>query len=545
MAGLEIGRHGTFAQRLVFPWYRHDVLIGYIELGTDLKKILEKLKQMTHVELAIAIDKEHVHSQNWSDYTAKRHSALPWDFLTDKLLSDSTIKIPQNFAQQVFRTSAYGPLDEELSIDQQTFRGALLPVTDSQDLRVADLLMLVDITGQKAAFHGFLFWVLSFCLILSSALFGFAFRILGRVGEQLSLSEDRLCQESASLAAVNRQLLTEIEAREMTEQQLVNFNQSLEDRVSQRTHELEQQNLLLEENRTALNHAYRELKEKQAALLHQDKMSCIGQLATGIAHDINNPVGFISHNLTLFDRYFQRLEQFFSLQQELIKSLASREIKTGWKKAWSDFKVDEIFEEIPVMLEECQDGTTRITQIVQGLRTFTHNETPKYQLTDLHHCLDSTLSILRYEFKNKIKVVQDYGDIPQRYCYLQQMNQLFMNLLLNACQSITESGEIHIRTWTENQMICIVVSDTGCGIPQGKLEKIYEPFFTTKPIGIGTGLGLSIVYEIVIRHQGSISVKSEVGHGTSFNITLPFDSRMVPRDTPVVAAGAIQGDSHD
>jgi signal transduction histidine kinase len=544
IAGLEIGRHGTFAQRVVFPWYQNGTLIGYIELGTELKKILEKLKQITQVELAVAIDKNHVRPQNWAEYAKRQPDALPWDFLADKLLSDTTINIPQKFARQVFSTSAYGPLNQELRIGQLTFQGALLPIADAQNLRVADLLMLVDMTGHEAAFYGFLFWVLGFCLLLSSALFGFAFKILGRVGRQLARSEDLLWQESASLAAANRQLLTEIAAREKTELQLVNFNQTLEERVSQRTGELERQNLQLEENRRALNNAYGELKEKQAALLHQDKMSCIGQLAAGIAHDINNPVGFISHNLTLFERYFQRLQQFFSLQQELIKSLASDEIQTGWKKAWRDFKVDEVFAEIPVMLDECQDGTTRITQIVQGLRTFIHNEQPKYQLTDLHHCLDSTLSILRYEFKGKIKVSQDYGRIPQIDCYPQQMNQLFMNLLLNACQSITAPGEIGIRTWVENEQIHIVISDTGCGIPPEILEKIYEPFFTTKPIGVGTGLGLSIVYEIIMRHQGTIRVESKIGRGSRFSLTFPCASRKDPDTTSLETPVSVQGDAH-
>jgi signal transduction histidine kinase len=186
------------------------------------------------------------------------------------------------------------------------------------------------------------------------------------------------------------------------------------------------------------------------------------------------------------------------------------------------------------MLQECQDGTTRITQIVQSLRTFIRSETPKYQLTDLQKCLDTTLTLLRHELGHRIRVVKEYGPIPQRYTYTQQMNQLFMNLLLNACQAIEEHGEIRIRTWAENRQIFIVISDSGCGIPQELLEKIYEPFFTTKPIGAGTGLGLSIVYEVVTRHQGSLSVRSEVGRGTTFTLSFPFDSRKTP---PADAAG--------
>lgn len=544
VAGLEIGRHGTFAQRLVFPWYKDGILIGYIELGVGLEKILEKLKQITQVELAITIDKKNVDPNNWESYTSRQQGYLPWDFLADKLISDSTIKIPKEFASKALNAPKYGPLEDELHIDQKTYRGALLVVTDLEAHRVADLLILIDTTGHKSTFYGLLFWAIGFSLLLSSALFGFAFRILGRVGQQLTHSEECLQQERVSLVAANHKLLSEIEAREQTEQQLIELNQTLEQRVADRTNELKEQNVLLEQNRTALGNAYRELKEKQAAILHQDKMSCIGQLAAGIAHDINNPVGFVSHNMVLFERYFQQFERFFCLQQELIKSLASDEIKAGWKKSCCDFKVEEIFEEIPVMLEECRDGTTRITQIVQGLRTFIRNETPKYQLTDLHLCLKSTLSMLRYELKGKVQVVFDFGDIPKLNCYPQQMNQLFMNLFLNACQAIDGTGEIRVRTRERDKQIIIVISDTGYGISQEALGKIYEPFFSTKPIGLGTGLGLSIVYEIVMRHHGTISVESEVGHGTSFTLTFPFTSGEDSHNVLAEAASTGRGESH-
>lgn len=545
VTGLEIGRHGSFAQRLVFPWYVDGQLVGYIELGTDLIKILDKVKTISQVEMIVAIDKDHVSHLSWEDFSSKRKTTFPWNFLADKLISDTTIELPQKTAAKVFNSSEYGSLDNELHIGERRFRGLMLPRSDSQEHHVGDLLMLVDITDHKSVFYNFLTWVIGFSLLLSGTLFIFAYRVLGRVGSQLAISEDRLLQESARLSEVNDKLLQEIDVRTQTESELKQLNQTLEERVRERTAELEQKNSLLEQNRLALESTYRELKEKQAAILHQDKMACIGQLAAGVAHDINNPVGFISHNLTLFERYFQRLTQFITLQQELIKSIAVPEMEVGWQKAWRDFRVAEVFEEIPVMLGECQDGTTRITQIVQGLRTFIRSETPDKELTDLHECIDSTLMLLRHELRDKIRVVKEYQPIPRRCFHTQQMNQLFMNLLLNACQAIEENGEIRIRTWSEDRQILIAISDTGCGISAEIRDKIYDPFFTTKPIGMGTGLGLSIVYEAVMNHHGALAVESAVAQGTTFTISFPVDCAEEPTLPPCcVTAENASGDLH-
>ncbi|MFO7606887.1 MAG: ATP-binding protein [Desulfurivibrionaceae bacterium] len=535
-SGLEIGRHGTFAQRLVFPWYLAGELIGYIELGMDLRPILDKLKAITHAELTIAIDKANLDRENWEAYAGKRHHSFTWDFMADKVVSDTTIDLTQPLAERIFKDSAYGIIAEHLDLGQRSFRGNLLPVTDVQGQRVGDLVILADVTGQEKAFYGFLFWVVGFSLLLSGTLFVFAYGFLGRVGRQLATGENLLRQESATLSQVNEQLQNEVDIRKQAEERLSHLNQTLERRVAERTLKLEQQNLLLEKNRQALENAYDELREKQAAILHQDKMACIGQLAAGVAHDINNPVGFISHNLTLFGRYFQRLEQFFALQKQLVMSRAPLEIKSGCEKGWRDFRVAEVFSEVPVMLRECQDGTTRITQIVQSLRTFIRSETPKFQLTDLQQCLDGTLTMLRPELEPRIRVVKDYQPIPLLYTYTQQMNQLFMNLLLNACQAITERGEIRIRTWAAERRIFIEIGDSGCGIPPELLDRIYEPFYTTKPIGAGTGLGLSIVYEVVSRHHGSLEVRSEVGRGTTFTLSFPADSCETACDKAEVGA---------
>jgi signal transduction histidine kinase len=259
-------------------------------------------------------------------------------------------------------------------------------------------------------------------------------------------------------------------------------------------------------------------------------MACIGQLAAGIAHDINNPVGFISHNLVILDRYLKRLKQFVDLQKLLIKGRADAELITAWERSWKDFDIHGLFHELPIMLSECRDGTARISQTVQSLRNFSHKEIPQLKRTDIHQSIESSLSIICHQLRNKIEVVRDYGQIPRLDCYPGQISQVFLNLLINATQAIAEQGEISLRTWADDRRIYVSISDNGCGIPADKLERIFEPFFTTKDVGVGTGLGLSIVYDIVTRHQGSIEVVSKIGEGTTFTLSLPFNKKPIPWD---------------
>ncbi|MDD3816328.1 MAG: ATP-binding protein, partial [Desulfocapsaceae bacterium] len=356
----------------------------------------------------------------------------------------------------------------------------------------------------------------------------------GRMDQKLLVTRQRLNDEVIKALLANQQLEEEIGHRLLAESKLQLLNQTLEERVAQRTVALEKVN--------------RELQETQATILHQDKMACIGQLAAGIAHDINNPIGFVSHNLGTFERYLERLNQFFSLQTELIKRRCDKDMTAADLKARQDFGIDEMLREMPVMLSECRDGATRISQTVQGLRNFSGKEIPRRELIDLHQCIDSTLALIRHELQTKIEVVRNYGEIPRCYGCASQMNQVFLNLFINATQAITGQGKIQIQSWSEEKKNFITISDNGCGIPPDKLEYIFEPFFTTKEIGVGTGLGLSIVYDIVTRHKGIIDVASEPGVGTTFTLCLPIDLRAKPRDpngAAPFAANLIRTESGD
>ena len=278
---------------------------------------------------------------------------------------------------------------------------------------------------------------------------------------------------------------------------------------------------VLEAKNSELENAYAELKETQAQILQREKMASIGQLAAGVAHEINNPMGFISSNLGTLGKYTTKLTEFVNAQSRIVESLKSEEALGSLTELRKKLKLDYIIEDIGQLVKESLDGAERVKKIVQNLKSFSRVDETEYKLADINECIESTLNIAWNELKYKTTVIKEYGEIPRLKCYPQQINQVFMNLLINAAQSIEKHGDINIKTWNVNGTVSISISDTGGGIPQDKINRIFEPFYTTKPVGQGTGLGLSITYDIVKKHKGEITVESEVGRGTTFTVTLP------------------------
>ena len=276
--------------------------------------------------------------------------------------------------------------------------------------------------------------------------------------------------------------------------------------------------LALEELETA----YKELKATQSKILQQEKMASIGQLAAGVAHEINNPMAFISSNLGTLDKYVHRLMEFIQTQSEVIESFNTTDAIEGIKKKQKELKLDYITEDIKGLIAESLDGSERVQKIVQGLKSFARVDEAEYKYANMNECIESTINIVWNELKYKATLKKDYGNLPLTKCYPQQMNQVFMNLLINAGHAIEKQGEITIKTWDEDGSILIAISDTGHGIPKENLNNIFEPFFTTKEVGKGTGLGLSITYEIIQKHNGEITVESEVGKGTTFTVRIPI-----------------------
>ncbi|MHB9103385.1 MAG: ATP-binding protein [Sulfuricella sp.] len=286
--------------------------------------------------------------------------------------------------------------------------------------------------------------------------------------------------------------------------------------VEQRTAALTASNAELQ----ALN---QELEETHIHLLQSEKMASIGQLAAGVAHEINNPIGYVYSNLGTLEKHVQDLLSMVEAYEQAEEAIADAEVRARLQANRIKLDVNYLKEDLRELMGESKDGITRVKNIVQNLKDFSHVDvSDEWQQADLHAGLNSTLNIVNNETKYKAEVIKEYGDIPEVECLPSQLNQVFMNLLVNASHAIEEHGTITIRTGKEGNEVWVEVADTGKGIVSEHLQKIFDPFFTTKPIGKGTGLGLSLSYGIIQKHHGRIEVKSVVGKGTSFKVWLPM-----------------------
>ncbi len=276
----------------------------------------------------------------------------------------------------------------------------------------------------------------------------------------------------------------------------------------------------------------RKLEEAHNQLLQSEKMASIGQLAAGVAHELNNPIGFVHSNMGTLEGYIRDLMAIIDSYDDIFAQLPSEvsaERRIQQIKEERDFSYlhDDIFP----LLSESRDGLSRVKKIVQDLRSFSRVGEQNWQAADLHEGLDSTLNIVWHELKYKCTVRKDYGLLPAVDCLISQLNQVFMNLLVNAGQAIEDKGEIQIITrQTARNEISIKIIDNGSGIEPEHLNRIFEPFFTTKPVGKGTGLGLSLSYSIIERHHGHIVVTSTPGQGTCFEILLPIHQPQTEAD---------------
>lgn len=279
-----------------------------------------------------------------------------------------------------------------------------------------------------------------------------------------------------------------------------------------------------------LQTANREIKETQAQLLQQEKMASIGQLAAGVAHEINNPIGFISSNLFVLQDYISDLMKFLKKYQELKENIERNKrehLQVSFEELQAierDIDLQFILEDFEKIVQESLDGAERVKVIVQDLKDFSHIDQAEIKYFQINKGLESTLNIVWNEIKYKAKVIKDYGQVPEIRCYPMQLNQVFMNLLVNAAQAIEKNGLIKIKTFLKDEHVVVQISDNGIGIPEENLNKIFDPFFTTKDVGKGTGLGLGTAYNIVKKHHGEIRVESKVGKGTRFTIELPIEA---------------------
>jgi two-component system, NtrC family, sensor kinase len=292
---------------------------------------------------------------------------------------------------------------------------------------------------------------------------------------------------------------------------------ALERRALQRTAriyktDLEKQNIELAKSKA-------ELERLQAQLVQSEKMASLGQLAAGVAHELNNPAGFIYGNMDILAGYLKSLEILFDawdsikLSSEYPSSLDAIETKINYTT---------LRRELSMILADCREGAERICDVVKNLRLFSRLDEAEFKSVDVNEGISSTLRLLsQYYSAGSILLEKHYGNLPLVDCYASQLNQVWMNLLVNAAQAVGDSGKVAIETKLEGDNIVVVIADNGSGISDEQISKIFDPFFTTKPVGVGTGLGLSTSYGIVEKHCGTISVQSKLDQGTTFTVRIP------------------------
>lgn len=266
------------------------------------------------------------------------------------------------------------------------------------------------------------------------------------------------------------------------------------------------------------------LSDARSKLIQSEKLASIGQLAAGVAHEINNPIGFIFSNFGTLEGYIDDLFRILKAYEEAEASRSHDAFSDRLLALREELEIDYLKEDIPTLMSESRDGIQRVRKIVQDLKDFSRVDArQEWEWVNLHQGIDSTLNIVNNEIKYKADVVKLYAELPEVQCLPSELNQVFMNLLVNAAHAIgTERGTITIRTGVRGQEVWVEIEDTGCGIAPENLGRIFDPFFTTKAVGQGTGLGLSLSYGIIQKHQGRLTVKSEVGKGTTFTVALPI-----------------------
>jgi signal transduction histidine kinase len=301
----------------------------------------------------------------------------------------------------------------------------------------------------------------------------------------------------------------------MTERASIQMSH-LEHLVDQRTAQFKQAS-------EALQREIDERKQLESQLVQSEKLASLGQLAAGVAHEINNPIGFISSNLGALDGYFKQLQEMLDAYREAENAIRSSEVIDRLGQLRERVELDFLREDIPLLIKESKEGIGRVGRIVKDLKDFSRvDSNQEWQWTNLQQGIESTLNIVANELKYKADVVKEFQMLPDIECLPSQINQVIMNLIVNASQAMgPERGTITLRTGLEGETVSIEVADTGIGIEPDNLQKIFDPFYTTKPVGQGTGLGLSLSYGIVKKHQGDISVRSEVGVGSTFRVELP------------------------
>jgi signal transduction histidine kinase len=358
--------------------------------------------------------------------------------------------------------------------------------------------------------------------------------LMNRAERDMNANVSEFCQFQNAITLENRvrgrtaELAAALSENERVNRDLQQAKADMEREIEQRRRIQDALEREKEEQRVLI----KQLEEAHLQLLQSEKLASIGQLAAGVAHEINNPIGFVSSNLSTLDGYVRDLLQLLDVYGSADGLLAGH---AGIGEQIASLKrgidLDFLRDDIAQLIAESTDGALRIRRIVQDLRDFSRTGDDKWEWSDLHAGLESTLNVVSSEIKYKAEVKREYGELPPVECRISQINQVFLNLLVNAAHAIDGHGTITLRSGRKDDWVWIAVTDTGCGIAPEVQSRIFDPFFTTKAVGKGTGLGLSVSYGIIDKHGGRIEVDSAPGQGATFTIWLPVRRAAAP-ETP-------------
>lgn len=340
---------------------------------------------------------------------------------------------------------------------------------------------------------------------------------LKAINKELVANEFKYHRTQVDKTAITNILNASIEQIEKQKEIIENAK----DEINRTFIELDHQKKLIEEKNTVLNKLLNDLKEAQQQLVMSEKMASLGQLTAGVAHEINNPINFVSANIKPLKEDLNDILECIENYDAVIKQNNLEQMFENvlqFKKK-NDINISML--EVKELLKGIEEGANRTIEIVKGLRNFSRLDQNVSKKANINEGIESTLTLLHSVYKGRLEIKKDLGNIPEVDCLPGQINQVLMNILSNAVQAIPGAGTIYIKTWEENAWVKISIRDTGAGMNEATRQKIFDPFFTTKEVGKGTGLGLSISYGIIEKHKGKIEVLSEIGKGTEFIINLP------------------------
>ncbi|NEP17090.1 MAG: hypothetical protein F6J97_09295 [Leptolyngbya sp. SIO4C1] len=538
-AGLEQGPTGNPVLRLVYPWRsgfadttasdlftppRRGELLGYLELGIEFEDISRRIHEILDVELILAVDKAYLDRQRWAGRNQKLGRQSDWEAYSNHVIVDQTVAaIPAAVADNIDRLDAAVTDTGRLRISEngQTYQVLFLPFNDIDNRELGYVIALKNISADVQQVRQTVLLAIISTVGIGASLVGFFYAFIGRVERNLNERTHKLALTTEALAHSK----AELEA----------YSQTLEQKVEDRTQALRSNNQTLQETLSTL-------KATQAKLIQTEKMSSLGRFVAGIAHEINNPISFITGNIQHVQNYLEDLFKLLALYRQACPNPAA-ELQTALAEADIEF----LQQDLPKTVQSIQTGSDRIRDIVLSLRKFSRLDEASYKAVSLHENLDSVLLLLQSRLqatpqRPEIQVQKDYEALPSIDCYASQLNQVLMHLITNAIDALDrwESGEsdravptLALRTTCQDGCIIVQVADNGPGISSAVQQQIFDPFFTTKPVGQGTGLGLTVSYQIIHeQHGGRLTCESTLGHGSVFTIEMPICQPKVPSWVP-------------